>query len=367
MPMIVISYRRSDSADIAGRIFDRLSAHYGEHSVFMDIDNVPFGTDFRTHIQETLYKTDVVLAIVGPNWLGRRVDGATRMQEDRDPVRVEIETALKLQTPIIPVLVAGAKMPSSDELPKELGNFVYLNAPEVASGRDFRAHMDRVIAAIDRIAPADDELSKIRRAFLGAKNLWDLERAQHAINLFIRRAPENIDALQLRDQIESAIGHERASATPAARSLTSQAMPATADGNASVPQAWASDALRYFVVPLVVLLVAHHVIVNVFDLKIAFLWIACVVIPLLFGFLYSWLICRGAGPTVVMAVALGIITAGGMTVSQSLNSDDPLLPQNRFEWRDNIQFAAGIALGFLVGYALARAVRSLQRQKFGKQ
>ena len=39
--------------------------------------------------------------------------------------------------------------------------------------------------------------------------------------------------------------------------------------------------------------------------------------------------------------------------------------QTRFEWRDNVQFMAGIALSFLVGHALAHvpAVRS----KFGKR
>ena len=45
MPRIAISYRRSDSSAISGRIFDRLVAHYGKPSVFMDIDNIPFGTE----------------------------------------------------------------------------------------------------------------------------------------------------------------------------------------------------------------------------------------------------------------------------------------------------------------------------------
>jgi hypothetical protein len=51
MAKIVISYRRSDSDAIAGRIRDRLASHFGEESLFMDIDNIPFGTDFREHIK----------------------------------------------------------------------------------------------------------------------------------------------------------------------------------------------------------------------------------------------------------------------------------------------------------------------------
>jgi hypothetical protein len=84
MPTIVISYRRTDSSAVAGRIFDRLIAHYGEESVFLDIDNIPFGIDFRAHIQQILRRTDVVLAIIGANWLGVNPGGATRMYEPTD-------------------------------------------------------------------------------------------------------------------------------------------------------------------------------------------------------------------------------------------------------------------------------------------
>jgi hypothetical protein len=51
---IVISYRRSDSEVIAGRIRDRLAAHFGDSSVFMDLNDIPFGSDFRLHIQDAL-------------------------------------------------------------------------------------------------------------------------------------------------------------------------------------------------------------------------------------------------------------------------------------------------------------------------
>ena len=155
MPTIVISYRRSDTSAIAGRIFDRLAAHYGEDSVFIDIDNIPLGVDFRTHIQETLRRTDVFIAVIGVNWLGVSSSGTARIQENTDPVRMEVQTAVERSTPIIPLLVDGAKMPNSTDLPSEFGNFAFLNAAEVVTGRDFRTQMDRVIAAIDQtLTPA---------------------------------------------------------------------------------------------------------------------------------------------------------------------------------------------------------------------
>ena len=41
MAKIFLSYRREDSAGVAGRIYDRLPHHFGPDSVFIDIDSVP--------------------------------------------------------------------------------------------------------------------------------------------------------------------------------------------------------------------------------------------------------------------------------------------------------------------------------------
>src|SRR3974390_1443664 len=127
MPRIAISYRRSDSAAIAGRIFDRLSVHYGPESVFMDIDDIPIGADFRTHIQDKLKLADVLVTVIGAQWTGASGERAARIREPQDPVRVEVETALTRRVPIIPVLVDGARMPEAAELPETFGNFAFLN------------------------------------------------------------------------------------------------------------------------------------------------------------------------------------------------------------------------------------------------
>jgi TIR domain len=149
MSKIIISYRRADSAATAGRIFDRLAGHYGDDAVFMDVDKIPFGTDFREHIRKVLAEGDILLAVIGPNWLGKAADGTSRIKDEADPVRVEIETALRQKTRIIPILVEGASMPGVADLPDGLRDLAYLNAAPVDVGRDFRAHMERVIRSID--------------------------------------------------------------------------------------------------------------------------------------------------------------------------------------------------------------------------
>jgi TIR domain len=309
MPKIVISYRRSDSSAIAGRIFDRLTAHYGEDSVFMDVDHIPFGIDFRAHIQETLMQADVLLAVIGPDWLGVNDAGAVRVQEKTDPVRVEIETAMARKMPIIPVLVDGATMPDSAMLPAEFGNFAYLNAAEVATGRDFRTHIERLIGALDRIAP------------------------------------------------------EHRTITPHRPTPAETQSEATA---ASTRPDWLADMLRYFATPLILLLAAHHIIVNAFDLNTAYLWAACTLAPFAFGFALRWLGGRGSGAAVAFAIALGLIGVTAMTISESLNSGDPIMPQTRVEWIDNAQFAGAIVLTFLAGHALARALRAAGNRRTAK-
>jgi len=153
MPKITISYRRADSEAMTGRICDRLVAHYGRQAVFRDIDDIPAGIDFRHHINGILLKTNVMLAIVGPEWLGATVGGLDRIQEESDPVRVEVETALRRRLPIIPVLIGNTRMPSSEQLPPSLKDFAFRNAVKVDTGRDFDHHIERLINSIDGIAP----------------------------------------------------------------------------------------------------------------------------------------------------------------------------------------------------------------------
>lgn len=118
MPKIVLSYRRSDSAGVAGRIFDHLVAHYGKDAVYMDIDNIPYGVDFREHIGKALDASDALLVVVGPDWLTPDESGVVRIRKENDFVWTEIEIALTKAIPVIPVLVDRTRMTKPAELPR---------------------------------------------------------------------------------------------------------------------------------------------------------------------------------------------------------------------------------------------------------
>ena len=153
MSKIIVSYRRSDSQAVAGRIVDRLISRFGPDFVFMDVDNIPFGIDFRDYIQSVLSKAVVLIAIVGPDWLGVSSDQHRRIDEEDDPIRVELETALRQKLLVIPVLVNNASMPNASKLPDALRAFAFLNAAPVDLGRDFRHHVDRLIESIELVLP----------------------------------------------------------------------------------------------------------------------------------------------------------------------------------------------------------------------
>jgi uncharacterized protein YecT (DUF1311 family) len=151
MAKIAISYRRSDSQDITGRIFDRLVQHFGKDTVFRDIDSIQPGIDFRTQIAEALRATDVLLVVVGSAWFGQGKDKASRIDNEADPVRIEVETALKRDIPIVPILVGGTRMPEPHELPQSLRDFAYRHAVTVDGGRDFDHHMEGLVRSLDRM------------------------------------------------------------------------------------------------------------------------------------------------------------------------------------------------------------------------
>src|ERR1019366_136560 len=100
MPVIFISYRRSDSQDVTGRIYDRLTAYYTRNQVFIDINNMPLGVSFPMHIKQRLSKATVVLVVIGPYWLSATSElGVRRLDDENDFVRLEVELALRATIP----------------------------------------------------------------------------------------------------------------------------------------------------------------------------------------------------------------------------------------------------------------------------
>jgi hypothetical protein len=146
--VIFLSYRREDSADVAGRIYDRLIQAFEKTQVFKDVDSIPLGVDFRKHLQRTVEGCAVTLVVVGNRWLGAASpSGGRRIDDPKDFVRVEIEVALQRDIPVIPLLVHGAVLQES-ELPSILASLAYRNGTSIRPDPDFHRDMDRLIESL---------------------------------------------------------------------------------------------------------------------------------------------------------------------------------------------------------------------------
>ena len=149
MPKIFISYRRDDSASQAGRLHDHLSGHFGQGQVFMDVDTIKPGVNFVEVVQQAIGVCDGLVAVIGSDWLHvTDANGARRLDDPADLVRLEIATALERGIPVIPVLVQGARMPREADLPVGLTDLAYRNALELSDAR-FRADVERLIEAFE--------------------------------------------------------------------------------------------------------------------------------------------------------------------------------------------------------------------------
>jgi len=142
---IFISYRRDDCQAQANGLYDGLGQRLPGARIFMDLDSIPAGVDFEDHIRKEIEGCDVVLVLIGDNWLDPRPGSSTRrIDEPEDFVRLEIESALENpRVRTIPVLVEGARMPDASTLPASIIKLARINAFEL-DDRRWKADLDRI-------------------------------------------------------------------------------------------------------------------------------------------------------------------------------------------------------------------------------
>ena len=159
---IFINYRRGDDPGFAQALLGRLEHDFPAEQLFIDVDNIPPGEDFVQVLQSQVAQCDVLLAMIGKNWLGAKDErGVQRLYDPNDFVRIEIESALRQGKRVIPVLVHDAQMPRADELPETIRPLATRNAVRLRHER-FRADVQALVKALER---AFDEMDvpRLRR------------------------------------------------------------------------------------------------------------------------------------------------------------------------------------------------------------
>jgi hypothetical protein len=146
---IFLSYRRQDTSFAAGWLYDRLAERFGDGQVFKDVDSIELGDDFIEAIVTAVDACDVLLALIGDRWLTiTGTDGKRRLDDPEDFVRLEIEAAMTRGVRVIPILVAGARMPDAVDLPPSLAMLVRRQALELSPNR-FDADLSRLLKVLN--------------------------------------------------------------------------------------------------------------------------------------------------------------------------------------------------------------------------
>jgi formylglycine-generating enzyme required for sulfatase activity len=150
-PKIFISYRRADTEFPATALYERLTARFGADQVFMDVDAIPAGRNFRRHLQDAVTGCDVVLVLIGKGWLDAHDEQGQRCLDlETDWVRIELEAALARDIPVIPLLVGMIRMPQPAQLPEQLQELCYRQALPLRSGRDFGRDIESLGREVER-------------------------------------------------------------------------------------------------------------------------------------------------------------------------------------------------------------------------
>ena len=152
---IFISYRRDGSSWSARTLHDGLRQHFDASQLFMDVEDIDYGTDFVHKLEREIGRCGAMLAVIGPEWLDATDSaGKRRLDNPEDFICIEIGMGLKRRIPVIPVLIDGARMPPAEALPASLKRLSQQNAIELRHA-SFSADIERLAEAIKRALGRD--------------------------------------------------------------------------------------------------------------------------------------------------------------------------------------------------------------------
>ncbi len=194
-PDVFICYRRNDSSGESGRLADRLVNHYGEDRVFFDIHTINAGANYERMLEKARQSTKVMIAVIGRDWASPN-ENAIRLNSDADPVRIEIQSAIKRGIPVVPVLVRGAEPLQTDQLPTEINDLAKIQAHKIAHDtfdRDFdslRAELDKILVLGDVNLPSATEPVGAEHLIVGGtippqRGIYVLRQADRFIDTFL--------------------------------------------------------------------------------------------------------------------------------------------------------------------------------------
>ena len=146
MARVFVSYRRADGPYAVNWLADRLatldSVNHVE-SAFHDRD-LRAGDDFAAALDAEIAEAELVIAVIGPRWLGPEGEPHRTLDESDWVVR-EIRTALAQGTVVLPVLVDGAAPVLESQLHPDIRALAGLHALPFNDSDE----LDKIVAHAD--------------------------------------------------------------------------------------------------------------------------------------------------------------------------------------------------------------------------
>lgn len=163
MPNVFISYRRHDSPANARLLYERLNQGFPHDDIFMDVEEIGVGDNWRDALRQHIEGADHVLVVIGRGWLEETdPQGRRRLDDENDFVRWEIAEAIRLGKTVIPVLVDGATLPTAAELPTEIARLPDFQA-QVVSHTNFADDVQTLIARLAGHRGIDDWVNRLKQ------------------------------------------------------------------------------------------------------------------------------------------------------------------------------------------------------------
>ncbi len=246
MGIIFINYRRDNTAGEARALFNSLVQQLGADRVFMDVDNIALGRDFREVLRQRLDDCDVMLTLIGRGWADARdASGQRRLEQTNDFVRLEIATALQRNVAVTPVLVQDARMPAADALPDDLKPLAFRNGFEI-SHQTWDSNVRELVARLGLAPAARSEVPRSRTPMLagvaalavaGAAGAWFVTRQPPAPPPAVAAAEKDVAGAPAPAVVEPAASAALplVAAAPVPESKPTEPVPAPAPAPESPP------------------------------------------------------------------------------------------------------------------------------------
>ncbi|MBK7763883.1 MAG: CD225/dispanin family protein [Bacteroidetes bacterium] len=150
---IFINYRKDDTRWNALALYNELQKYFEKDQIFKDFNTILPGDDFVVSIENALRKCDVLLVVIGPNWLSMKDESGNRRLDDPDDfVRLEVSTALSRNIQVIPVLIDNTVMPKAADLPENMKSLYRRQFVEIDNTR-FEDDVRNLAEAIKKVLP----------------------------------------------------------------------------------------------------------------------------------------------------------------------------------------------------------------------